>query len=115
MLKENSASYLITTNHKIDFMKSDICENVLSDHHDLVYSSLRKPFATGKSKTLIKFIDEEYLLVYWYLLICPLKYFSKYIQSILNIFTPYKQRKNGITTAILWLSNLGRKLCQKLW
>ena len=45
-------------------MKSDICENVLSDHHDLVYSSLRKPFATGKSKTLIKFIDEEYLLVY---------------------------------------------------
>ena len=39
-------------------MKSDICENFLSDHHDIAYSSLRKPFATGKPKTLIKFIDE---------------------------------------------------------
>lgn len=39
-------------------MKSDICENFLSDHHDMPYSSLRKPFATGKPKTLIKFIDE---------------------------------------------------------
>lgn len=58
MLKENSASYLITTNHKIDFMKSDICENVLPDHHKIVYSFLRKSFATGKPESLIKFIDE---------------------------------------------------------
>ena len=58
MLKENSASYLIATNHKIDFMKSDICENVLPDHHKIVYSFLRKSFATGKPETLIKFIDE---------------------------------------------------------
>ena len=47
-----SAIDLIITNHKTSFMKSDTCETGLSDHHEFVYSFLRKTFAKGKPKTI---------------------------------------------------------------
>ena len=50
--KTPSTIDLVITNDKTSFMKSDICETRLSDHHKMTYSFLRKTFAKGKPKTI---------------------------------------------------------------
>ena len=51
-VKTPSSIDLIITNHKTNFMKSDICETGLSDHQKMVYSFLRETFAKGNPKTI---------------------------------------------------------------
>ena len=60
--KTTSVVDRIITNHKIDFMKPDVCEAGLSDHHEIIFQSWEKrlsredskQFFVGVLETLIK-------------------------------------------------------------
>ena len=47
-----SATDLLLTNHKQSFMRSDMYETGILDHHKVIISVLRKTFAKGKPKTV---------------------------------------------------------------
>ena len=80
-------------------MKSDTCETGLSDHHEIVYSFLRKTFAKGKPKTIYyrcfnfeqnKFNEELKKRISIDL---SFEAFLEIFQSTLDRFAPYKQKK----------------------
>ena len=50
--KTPSTIDLIIANYKRHFLKSDLCETGLSDHHRMVYLLSRKTFAKAKPKTI---------------------------------------------------------------
>ena len=109
--KTSSTSDLIITNHKSSFMKYDTCETGLSNHHKMVHSFLRKTFAKGKPKTIYyqcykNFEQNKFNKELKKRISIDLSFeaFLEIFQSTLARFTPYKQKKYGITT-ILSLPN----------
>ena len=45
-----STKDLLLTNHKQSFMRLDVYETSISDHHNMIISGLRKTLAKGKPK-----------------------------------------------------------------
>ena len=92
---------LLLTNHKQNFMKSNVYETDISDHRKMIISLLRKTFAKGKPKTVSyrchKNVDPNFLnetlnsrtslpnLLF--------EIFFDIFQSTLNFFASCKQKK----------------------
>ena len=104
-----STTELILANHKQSFMKSHVYQTGVSDHYKMIFSVVRKTFAKGKSKTVFllryKNYDQNFSnKVLQNKISQPdlSEEFLEILQSTLDLFAPYKQKRLDITTILSW-------------
>ena len=88
---------LLLTYHKQSFMRSNVYETVISGHHKMIMSVLRKTFAKGKPKTVFyrcykNFDQDSFNETLKNRISLPNLSFEKFFeifQSMLDFFAPY--------------------------